>query len=120
MTRALSGLGLTAVLIALALPGQAAAQSACGDRTEVLADLSKRYSEERGAAGITQAGGLLEVTVGPSGSWTILLTLPGEPACVVAAGEEWQFMPTAIGATDISAGPIISTGPIEPKVLTLR
>lgn len=114
MIKALSGLGLTAVLTALPLVGEAAAQTACGDRTEVLADLQQRYSEERGAAGITQSGGLLEITVAPTGSWTILLTLPGQPACVVAAGEEWQFMPGAVGAIGISARPQ------PPNVLALR
>jgi hypothetical protein len=102
MIKQLSRLGIFAVLAAVPLANQASAQTACGDRTAVLADLQQRYSEERGAAGITQSGGLLEITVAPSGSWTILLTLPGEPACVVAAGQEWQFM-ESIGAVGISA-----------------
>lgn len=73
---------------------------ACGDRVAVLADLKKRYQEDRAAAGITQSGGLLEVTAAPSGSWTVLLTLPGEPACVVAAGEEWRSFMTGLEAID--------------------
>jgi hypothetical protein len=94
--------GLTSLLAVLAATAPAAGQTACGDRLEVLADLQSRYSEERGAAGITQSGGLLEITVAPSGTWTILLTLPGQPACVVAAGEDWQFMPDAVGAVAIA------------------
>lgn len=97
----LSRLAILAAIAAVPVVSQAAAQSACGERTAVLADLQKRYSEQRGAAGITQSGGLLEVTVAPSGSWTILLTLPGEPACVVAAGQDWQFM-DSVGAVGIS------------------
>ena len=103
MSKQLPTLGILAAIAALPFAStDAAAQAACGDRTTVLADLEQRYHEQRGAAGITQTGGLLEVTVAPSGSWTILLTLPGQPACVVAAGEQWQFM-QSVGAVGISA-----------------
>jgi hypothetical protein len=98
----------------LAITSGAVAQTACGNRTAVLADLEKRFSEARGAAGITQAGGLLEVTVAESGSWTILLTVPGQPTCIVAAGEEWQFMAASVGAVGISAKPQ------TPTILGLR
>jgi hypothetical protein len=39
---------------------------------------------------LTSDGGVLEVLISPSGGWTILVTYPKRPTCVVAVGEAWQ------------------------------
>jgi hypothetical protein len=62
----------------------------CGDRDEILKRLEQRHKETPQALGLSSDGGVLEVLVSPSGGWTILVTYPKRPTCVVAVGEAWQ------------------------------
>jgi hypothetical protein len=39
--------------------------------------------------------GLVEVLVSPNGSWTMLLTYPSHPTCVVATGVAWEILQLA-------------------------
>ena len=41
--------------------------------------------------------GLLEVLVSPNGGWTILLTYPKRPTCVIATGAGWEGSLLQIG-----------------------
>jgi hypothetical protein len=70
------------------------AQQACGPREAVVERLHVAFQERRRAAGITADGNLLEVFAADTGSWTAVVTRPGGPACIVAAGENWQTEPT--------------------------
>lgn len=87
-------LSLAAVL---ALSGQAAAQpSTCGAREALLERLSARYEEQPVSLGVTATGSLLEVLASPSGSWTIIVTVPGGPTCLVSSGEGWRNAPVQL------------------------
>ena len=68
----------------------AAAPKVCGDREEILERLEERHSETRQALGLSADGGVVEVLVSPKGGWTILLTYPDKPTCVMAVGKAWQ------------------------------
>ena len=93
-----AGALLAAALVALVLlsAGRAAWSQAllCGERTAVLAHLEQRFSEQRAAFGMTADGRLLEVFAGPTGSWTILVTAPGGPTCLVRSGSDWREIET--------------------------
>ena len=69
----------------------------CGDRDEILKRLEQRHDETPQALGLSSDGGVLEVLVSPSGGWTILVTYPRRPTCVVAVGEAWQALQLAGG-----------------------
>jgi len=43
----------------------------------------------------TQLGGVLEILVSPKGGWTMLVTYPKRPTCVIAVGEAWQMLQLA-------------------------
>jgi hypothetical protein len=62
----------------------------CGERGAILKSLEQKHQETRQALGLSADGGVLEVLVSPSGGWTILVTYPKRPTCVVAVGEAWQ------------------------------
>jgi hypothetical protein len=65
--------------------------SLCGSRPDLLKQLSKRYNEEPVAVGLTSSGSLIEVLTSDSGStWTIMVSQPNGPSCLVAAGEGWE------------------------------
>jgi hypothetical protein len=88
-----------AVLLAVAAgpPPARADQQVCGARTEILAELTKRYSEAPVAVGLANSGVLVEVLSSDNGStWTIIVSQPNGTSCLVAAGKEWQDLPHAI------------------------
>jgi hypothetical protein len=85
---ALAAAGLVGA-IALS-PAAAAAGKVCGERTQILERLQQRHDETPKALGLSSDGGVLEVLVSPEGGWTILVTYPKKPTCVVAVGEAWQ------------------------------
>ena len=78
------------VLIAAFLCTPAQAQMVCGDRKEIVSALQEEYDEMKTASGISGSGGLVELFVALSGSWTLLLTAPGGPTCLLGAGEDWE------------------------------
>ncbi len=79
-----------------ATPALAAPQ--CGPRATVLGHLAQKYQETPVAAGVTNAGGLVEVlTTGDGETWTIIVTTPQGISCLVAAGEGWRTLKRAQG-----------------------
>ena len=64
----------------------------CAPREVVLALLAQNYAEETVAIGITAKGALLEILASPKGTWTVLMTTPGGPSCVMAAGDGWRML----------------------------
>jgi len=76
---------------ALGGPAEAAAR-ACGDRATILKTLEQRHEEMPSASGVSADGAVLEVLVSPDGGWTILVTYPKRPTCVLAVGEDWQVL----------------------------
>lgn len=88
---------LTAVLLWGAALVPATAQAMCGDRGEILEQLQQSYAERPQAIGLSQDGGLLEVMVSPGGGWTILITYPKRPTCVIATGRGWESVVALAG-----------------------
>lgn len=88
-------LAFVGVLTISSLP--AAAQSPqCGARAAVLDRLSDKYGEQPVSIGVTATGSLLEVLASPEGSWTIVVTVPGGPTCLVSSGDGWHNAPIQI------------------------
>ena len=87
-----------AALIALMQPGHAQTPS-CGDRAEILEQLASRYHETRRGIGLAANNGVLEIFAAESGSWTILVTMPGGQTCLIASGDNYEAvreeLPTA-------------------------
>ena len=75
----------------LVSPAEAAAK-VCGDRDKILARLEQGHDEHPQAVGLSADGGVIEILVSPEGGWTILVTYPKRPTCVVAVGEAWQTL----------------------------
>ena len=96
------GKGLSkAILFAVALGAPTAALAAspsCAPRTELLKQLSVRFSEAPIAAGLASNGALIEVLTSGNGStWTIIVSKPNGASCLVAAGESWQALKRVAG-----------------------
>jgi len=78
------------ILGAAADHGAAAAAPACGERARLLEHLDQRFAEKRQAIGLSADGGLLEILASSNGSWTILITYPNRPTCVIATGQAFE------------------------------
>jgi hypothetical protein len=83
---------LPAFLLAL-LAGPAAAQgaAACADHEAVTRSLAERWGESRQSIGLGAEGAVVEVFASPeTGTWTITVTRPGGPTCLVASGVAFE------------------------------
>jgi hypothetical protein len=69
-----------------------AATRVCGDRHQILKRLEQKHEEIPKALGLSADGGVLEVLVSPEGGWTMLVTYPKKPTCVLAVGQAWQML----------------------------
>ena len=84
-----------AMVITFAFP--AAAQGPqCAAREAVIDRLATKYDEHPVSLGVTATGSLLEVLASPAGSWTIIVTIPGGPTCLVSTGDGWHDAPVQI------------------------
>lgn len=68
----------------------ASAQLACGQHTEVVTTLSKKYSEKPVSMGLGSNGAMIEVFASNKGTFTIVITRPNGNSCLVATGEGWK------------------------------
>ena len=65
----------------------------CGDHAAVMAGLAQGYGEARQAIALSGDNAVIEIFANAeTGSWTITLTRPGGPTCMVAAGAAWQML----------------------------
>jgi hypothetical protein len=77
------------ILACLASP--ALAQSNCTTRDIATATLTERYGEARQSVALDQQGRMVEVWADlDGGGWTLLVTAPGGPTCLVAAGTNYE------------------------------
>jgi anti-sigma factor RsiW len=74
----------------------AMAQVPCGPHAAILDHLAQRYGEKPHSIALTDQGSLIEVVVSPAGTWTILVTQPKGPSCIVATGKQWETVAATV------------------------
>ena len=95
------GLVLSAlVTLSLAAPALAQSSPACGPRKVVVEQLGREYEEVPVNRGVTAEGALMELFASPSGSWTLLISLPNGQSCLAAAGESWEELDPQMARTN--------------------
>ncbi|MGJ8586919.1 MAG: hypothetical protein ACSHXW_02085 [Yoonia sp.] len=86
----LMSFGIGAMMLAAQ---QAHAQGNCADHTTVVERLGEHYGESRQSMGLASDNAVVEVFASmDTGSWTITVTRPGGPTCLVAAGQAYQYL----------------------------
>jgi hypothetical protein len=104
MTQKSVVLALSFSILALAARDAHAQQANCGPHADVLAHLATAYGESRQL--IAQAGdtAVLELFASAtSGTWSITVTQAGGLTCLVAAGENYQFLAEPLPNSDDDA-----------------
>ncbi|UVK38816.1 hypothetical protein LHFGNBLO_000104 [Mesorhizobium sp. AR10] len=89
---AVSLVAISAMPVAAASPAATASGlPSCGSRPEILKQLSTRFNEAPVALGLAKNGSVIEVLTSDDGeTWTILISQPNGPSCLVAVGEGWE------------------------------
>jgi hypothetical protein len=88
---------LASCVVLVAIGGAASAETVCGKRTDLLTQLSGRWSEAPVAMGLKDDGSVLEIVAATDGAtWTVLITYPSGASCVVATGERWETAPPRV------------------------
>jgi len=86
-----------------ALPAQAQSNN-CAPHAMVVERLASGYGESRQSIGIGANNTVVELFASPlSGSWTITVTMPGGPTCLVASGQGYEYLAEALPNTDPGA-----------------
>ena len=62
----------------------------CGEHGEVVAKLKENYSEVPVHIGLGSQGTIIEILVAPSGSFTIIYTVPSGLSCILVTGTDWE------------------------------
>jgi hypothetical protein len=94
MTRELFALSFGfAALIAATNMAQAQAAANCAEHEAVVERLAAGYGETRQSIGLSSNNGVLELFASiETGTWTITVTMPGGPTCMVASGHAFETL----------------------------
>jgi hypothetical protein len=81
-----------------------AAPARCAAHTAVVERLADIYGERRQAMGVASGNTVIEVYASDeSGSWSITMTQPGGPTCLVAAGQGFRLAEPPLPVEDPDA-----------------
>lgn len=96
---------LTLAATCAVLASTAHAQSNnCADHARVVERLASGYGESRQSIGVGSDNTVVEVFASlETGTWTITVTRPGGPTCLVASGEAFQALAEGLPNTDSGA-----------------
>ena len=83
---------LLAIVAAVVMLGATptSAQMVCGDRSKMIGYLDRDYQEARSGLGLASSGAVVELYTAKTGTWTMLITKPGDKTCMIGSGESWE------------------------------
>ena len=104
----MSKLALAAAFAAMAVvtfSGSAFAEgdARCAAHQKMVSLLSKKYSEAPMGIGTVNQDRVMQIFVSAKGSWTIVVTKTDGLSCIVAAGQNWENIPSHLSALDPAA-----------------
>jgi hypothetical protein len=86
---------LRPTILALALSAGAAQAQAlsCADHATMVRHLAEGWGESRQSIALDAANSVVEVFASPeTGTWTMTVTEPGGPTCMVASGHSFEML----------------------------
>ena len=97
---------MRALLLAclLASPAAALAQGTCLPHDDMAAHLAAGWGEARRSIALDSAAAVVETYANPlTGTWTLVVTQPGGPSCMVASGDAYEEVDDALPPADAPA-----------------
>ena len=79
------------MLTAVIFPNDVLPQSICNTHEIVTKHLEEKYKEAEVSSGFDGAGNYVQVFTSKTGTWTMIISKPGGPTCVMSAGTNWQI-----------------------------
>ncbi len=74
-----------------------AQRSSCGEGAALIAHLEKDWGEGAAIIALDAAGRMVRILVNPeTGTWSMLVTGPGGPTCMISHGSAWEAVGPAI------------------------
>lgn len=93
----LTALTAGAVAYLVATSDVAAQSRNCAPRSAVIERLAETYGETRQSMGLGANNSIVEVFASnETGTWSITVTTPGGPTCLVAAGQAFERLTEAL------------------------
>jgi hypothetical protein len=73
----------------------------CADHAQIVERLATSYGESRQSVGLSSDNAMVEIFASAeTGSWTIVVTRPDGPSCLIAAGQSFQQVADAVPNLD--------------------
>ncbi len=92
----IAAFGAALFFVACSTPS-AAQRTPCGDGASIMAHLEKDWGEGPKVIALDAAGRMVQILVNPeSGTWSMLVTGPGGPTCMISHGSAWESVRPAI------------------------
>jgi len=82
-------------------PASAQAVLACGERADVIQELTSQFSEKPVSMGLTNEGSILEMFVSQDRTFSVVVTQPSGVSCLVASGSSWENLKYALAGLKI-------------------
>ena len=94
---------MAATLLALPVQAQTSARN-CGPHAAIVERLADGYGESRQSIALGANNTVVETFASlETGTWTIVVTQPGGPTCLVAAGQAFQLVSEDLAQFDPEA-----------------
>ncbi len=97
---------MTTTVLALGLAaGAAQAQDAqCSEHEEMVRHLAENWGESRQSIALDASNSMVELYASPeTGTWTLTLTTPDGPTCMIASGHAFELTAEALPVLDEGA-----------------
>lgn len=93
-----------AVLSVALVPVSAAAQGSCTAHADMVRHLAEGWGESRQAIALDSGSAMVEVYANAdTGTWTLVVTQPGAPSCMVASGQAFEMVKEPLPVLDEGA-----------------
>ncbi len=99
---------LRTTILAFALAGAAGAAQAqtgnCAEHEEMVRHLAEGWGESRQSIALDASNAVIELFASPeTGTWTMTVTRPGGPTCMIASGHAFEMLAEPLPVLDEGA-----------------
>ncbi len=92
---------LRTTILAFVLSTGAAAAQTCSDHETMVRHLAEGWGESRVSVALDAGNSMVEIFASPeTGTWTLTVTRPGGPTCMIASGHAFETLDEPLPVLD--------------------